>query len=374
MRSESSPDITRIVLFVLVIGTLLVGSFWTLRPFLGGLIWATTLAVATWPALLHLERLTGGRRSLAVAMMTLFVLLAFVVPFALAISTLLDAAARSPAVMNDFLAQGLGPTPAWIARIPVLGQPLAERWQTVAAGGPDALVAIVQPYARSAAAWAFAATGGFGRTIVLMLLTLVLVVILYSQGETAARGALAFAHRLGGETGERTIRLAGQAIRSVALGVVLTALVQALLAGIGLWFCGIPHPGLLTAFAFILGIAQIGPVPVLAAAIIWLYWTGSTGSATGLLVWSLPVATLDNVMRPILIRRGVQLPMLLIIAGVIGGLISFGVVGLFVGPVMLAATYTLARDWVARGQSETRPTAGPSTHASQDRGSKTPGE
>jgi predicted PurR-regulated permease PerM len=374
MRSESSSDITRIVLFVLVIGTLLVGSFWTLLPFLSVMIWATTIAVATWPALLQLERLTGGRRSLAVAMMTLIVLLAFVVPFALAISTLLDAAARSPAVMNDFLARGLGPPPAWIARIPVLGQPLAERWQTVAAGGPDALAAIVQPYARSAAAWAIAATGGFGRTIVLVLLTLVLVVILYSRGETAARGVLAFAHRLGGETGERTIRLAGQAVRSVALGVVLTALVQALLAGIGFWFCSIPHPGLLTAFAFILGIAQIGPVPVLAPAIIWLYWAGSTGSATGLLIWSLPVAVLDNVMRPLLIRRGVQLPMLLIIAGVIGGLISFGVVGLFVGPVMLAATYTLAKDWVARGQFETRHTAGPSTHEGRDCGSKSPGE
>jgi predicted PurR-regulated permease PerM len=193
-----------------------------------------------------------------------------------------------------------------------------------------------------------------------MLLTLVLVVILYSQGDTAARGALAFAHRLGGETGERTTRLAGQAIRSVALGVVLTALVQALLAGIGLWFFGIPHPGLLTAFAFVLGIAQLGPMPVLAPAIIWLYWTGRTGSATGLLIWSLPVFTLDNVLRPILIRRGVQLPMLLIIAGVIGGLISFGVVGLFVGPVMLAATYTLAKDWVASGQSKT-PHTGPST-------------
>jgi predicted PurR-regulated permease PerM len=348
MRSESSSDITRIVLFVLVIGTLLAGSFWTLLPFLSGLVWATTIVVATWPALLQLERLTGGRRWLAVVMMTFVVLLAFVVPFALAISALLDAAARSPAVMRDFLARGLGPPPEWIARIPVLGERLAERWQTVAAGGPDALAAVVQPYARSAAAWAIAATGGVGRTIVLVLLTLVLVVVLYARGDTAARGALAFGHRLGGETGERTIRLAAQAVRSVALGVILTALVQAALAGIGFWFFGIPHAGLLAALAFMLGVAQIGPGPVLLAAIIWLYWTGSSGTATGLLIWSLPVAVLDNVIRPVLIRRGVKLPMLLIIAGVIGGLISFGVVGLFVGPVMLAATYTLARDWVER--------------------------
>ena len=351
MQSEASIDITRIVLFVLVIGVLLAGSAWTLLPFLTGMIWATTIAIATWPALLRLQRLTGGRRPLAVAIMTLLVLLVFVAPFALAISTLLDAAHRSPAVMNDFLSHGLGPPPAWVANIPLL-RPLVERWQSVAAGGPEALAVTVQPYARSAAAWTIAATGGLGRTIVLMLLTVVLVTILYARGETAAGAILAFARRLGGETGERTVRLAGQAIRSVALGIVVTALVQSLVAGVGLWFCGVPHPGLLTAIAFILGIAQLGPVPVLAPAVFWLYWSGRAGWALALLIWSLPTAALDNVMRPLLIRRGVQLPLLLIVAGVIGGLISFGVVGLFVGPVVLAATYTLAKDWIARGQSD----------------------
>jgi predicted PurR-regulated permease PerM len=352
MRAEGSSDITRIILFVLVIGTLLLASLWTLLPFLSGMIWATTIAVATWPLLLRLESATGGRRGLAVAAMTLLVLLVFIVPFALAISTMLDAAGRSPAVMNDFLTKGLGPPPAWIEDIPMVGRQMADQWQTVSAGGPEALAEVLQPYGRSAAAWAISATGGVGRMVVLILLTVVLVAILYSNGETAARGVLAFAHRLGGETGERTVRLAGQAVRSVALGVVLTALVQALLAGIGLWFCGIPHPALLTAITFILGIAQIGPVLVLAPAVFWMYWTGSSGWATALLVWSLPVAALDNIMRPILIRRGVQLPILLIVAGVIGGLISFGVVGLFIGPVVLAATYTLAKDWVARGQSD----------------------
>jgi predicted PurR-regulated permease PerM len=128
-------------------------------------------------------------------------------------------------------------------------------------------------------------------------------------------------------------------------------LIQSLLAGIGLWFCGIPHPGLLTAIAFILGVAQLGPALVLVPSIGWLYWIGSSGWGTALLIWSVPVATLDNVLRPVFIRRGVQLPLLLIIAGVIGGLIGFGMVGLFVGPVILAATYTLAKDWVARGQT-----------------------
>ena len=168
----------------------------------------------------------------------------------------------------------------------------------------DALAAAVQPYALAAASWALAATGGFGRTLLLILLTLLLIPILYVRGETAARGALALAHRLGGESGERTLRLAGQAIRGVALGVVLTALVQSVLAGVGLWMCGVPHAGLLAAFAFILGIAQVGPVLVLVPSVLWLYWIGNTGWATVLLMWSLPVGLLDNFLRPVLIRRG----------------------------------------------------------------------
>ena len=115
-------------------------------------------------------------------------------------------------------------------------------------------------------------------------------------------------------------------------------------------FCGVPHPGVLTAIAFILGIAQLGPMLVLLPSVGWLYWVGTPGWATALLLWSLPVGTLDNIVRPVLIRRGVQLPLLLIVAGVIGGLIRFGMVGLFIGPVVLAATYTLAKDWVARAQ------------------------
>jgi len=355
MQPGASTDITRVVLSVLVIGALLLGSLWTLLPFLSGLVWATTIVVATWPALLRLQGLAGGRRGLAAAIMTLLVLLAFIAPLGIAVNTLFQAAEHSPAVISDFLQRGLGPPPEWLAKIPWLGDSLAADWQAAATGGPDALKALVQPYAGAAAAAAIAATGGVGRTAILVLLTVVLVGILYARGETAAGGVLACARRLGGEPGEQAVRLAGQAIRGVALGVVVTALVQALLAGIGLWVCGIPHAGVLTALAFILGIAQIGPLPVMAAAAAWLYWTGSTGWAIVLMVWSAPLVMLDNVLRPVLIRRGVELPLLLVVSGVIGGLIGFGVVGLFIGPVVLAVTYTLAKEWVSAGQSQTAP-------------------
>jgi predicted PurR-regulated permease PerM len=334
------------VLVVLVIAVLLIGSFLTLLPFMGALIWATTIVIATWPMLIRLQQATGGRRSIAVAIMITAVLFAFIVPLSVAISTVLDAADRSPSLVQDYVERGLGPPPRWLSSLPAVGAQLFARWETLAAGGPEALADAVRPYARSAATWAIAATGGVGRMLVHALLTLILVAILYVNGESAGRGALAVADRLGGEAGQRTIHLAGQAVRSVALGVVVTALVQSTLAGLGLWLSGIPHPGLLSAVAFTLCVAQLGPLLVLAPAVCWLYWIGHTGWATALLMWTLPVAALDNVVRPILIRRGVQLPMLLIIGGVIGGLISFGVVGLFVGPVILAATFTLAKDWV----------------------------
>jgi predicted PurR-regulated permease PerM len=340
-------ELARIMLLVITIGLLLVSSLWILTPFIGALAWATMIVVSTWPILLKVQQSAGGRRWVAVVVMTIVALATFVVPLLAAVSSMFDAAQRSPAVLRDLIGGGLGPPPDWIAGLPVVGARIAEKWAALAAGGPEALVETLRPYARSAAASMLALTGGLGAMLLQMLLTIVVAAILYSAGETAARGVLAFAHRLGGTRAEDTVHLAAKAVRSVALGVLVTALVQSALAGLGLWVAGVPHPGLFTAIAFVLAVAQLGPMLVLIPAVIWLYWSGHPGWGTALLIWSIPVIALDNVLRPILIRRGVELPMLLIIAGVIGGLIGFGVIGLFVGPVVLAASYTLLRAWIA---------------------------
>jgi predicted PurR-regulated permease PerM len=178
------------------------------------------------------------------------------------------------------------------------------------------------------------------------LLTVVIAAILFAFGETAAAGVRRFGRRLAGQHGEHGVVLAGQAIRGVALGVVVTALVQAILGGIGFAVAGVPFVGILTALMFLLCVVQIGPGPVLFCAVAWLYWKGITGWATGLLVWSIMVGTVDNVLRPYLIKKGADLPLLLIFAGVIGGLIAFGLVGIFVGPVVLAVAYMLLEAWV----------------------------
>jgi predicted PurR-regulated permease PerM len=142
------------------------------------------------------------------------------------------------------------------------------------------------------------------------------------------------------------VRIAGQSIRAVALGIIVTAVVQAGLAGIGLGVAGVPYALALTALIFMLCLAQLGPLQVLLPVVIWLYWQDVNTTATLLLVWSLLVGSLDNFLRPILIRRGADLPFLLIMAGVIGGLLAFGVIGLFIGPVVLAVSYRLLEAWI----------------------------
>jgi len=133
------------------------------------------------------------------------------------------------------------------------------------------------------------------------------------------------------------------------MGVVVTAILQSILAGLGLLVAGVPFPALLTLLMFLLSVAQIGPAPVLIGAIVLVYYQSGVLWGSGLLVWSIFCVTLDNVLRPMLIRRGADLPLLLIFAGVIGGLIAFGVIGLFIGPVVLAVAYTLLLDWVSEG-------------------------
>jgi len=193
------------------------------------------------------------------------------------------------------------------------------------------------------------------------LLTVVIAAVLFSGGETAARGVRRFARRLAGQHGEDAAVLAARTIRGVALGIVLTALIQSLLAGIGFAVTGVPAAVLLAAVIFILALAQLPPFLVMAPVVIWLYWKGDPVWGTVLLVWTIVVSAIDNVVRPLLIRKGVDLPLLMIFTGVIGGLIAFGIVGLFIGPVVLAVTYRLIEAWVAGGEAEPAPDSGTQT-------------
>jgi predicted PurR-regulated permease PerM len=198
--------------------------------------------------------------------------------------------------------------------------------------------------------WFVAQAGSVGLMILHFLLTVILSAVLYATGESAAAGVRHFAHRLAGQRGEGAAILASQAIRGVALGVVGTAMIQAALGGISLVICGVPAAAVLTAVIFMFCVAQIGPVLVMGPAVAWLYWSGQSAWGTVLLVCTIIVGTVDNFIRPVLIKKGADLPLLLIFAGVIGGLIAFGIIGLFIGPVVLAVTYTLLESWITGGE------------------------
>lgn len=342
-------DLARTTLAIFCIIGLIGLSLWVLRPFLAATVWATMLVVATWPLFRSLEVRLGNRRSPAVLLMSLAMLLLLVLPLWLAIDTISDHFGQLTAAGRSLAENGLPPPPAWVSGLPLVGESVAGFWQQVALDGSTGVIAKVTPYAADTGKWVLAQVGGLGGMLIQFFLVVTIAAILYSSGESGARMALRFGRRLAGERGEKSIVLAGQAIRGVALGVGVTAIIQTVLGGIGLVVVGIPFASLLSALMLMLCIAQIGPMLVLLPAVGWMYWQGDTGWATGLLVWSLIVGSLDNFLRPMLIRRGADLPLLLIFAGVIGGMLGFGLVGIFVGPVVLAVTYTLMQAWVEDG-------------------------
>jgi predicted PurR-regulated permease PerM len=355
-----SRDITRITLALLFIGALIAASFWIMRPFLLALIWATIIVVATWPIMLRVQAWLGGRRSLAVAVMTLALLLVFIVPFSLAVGTIMSRSDQIVGWAKEFATYSLPPPPAWAGKLPVVGSKLTQAWQETTAAGPGGLRARLAPHTGEILKWFAGQAGSFGMMFVQFLLTVIIAAVLYYGGETAARGIRRFACRLAGERGEEAAILAGKSIRGVALGIILTALIQSFLAGIGFAVTGVPAPALLAAIIFILAVAQLPVLLVLAPAVIWVYWTGDSVWGTVLLVWSIGVGSIDNIMRPLLIRKGADLPLLLIFTGVIGGLIAFGIIGLFIGPVVLAVTYRLLEAWVVGGEAEPGPESGDS--------------
>jgi len=349
MQPNPPLDLARTTLQLLALGALITSCFWVVRPFLVASTWGTMIAVATWPLLLRVQRWLGGRRSFAVAVMTIALLLILLVPFYFGVTAIVENARQISNWSKSLATLTLPQPPGWVAALPVIGSRLAARWQQVAAASPEEMSARLSPFARGVALWFVGQVGSLGLLLIQFLLTVVVVAILYSNGETATRGAESFARRLAGSHGENAVHLAARAVRAVALGVIVTAILQSVLAGIGLAVAGVPFATILTALAFMLSVAQVGPGLVLIPATIWVYASSGAIWGTGFLVWSVFCGTFDNFLRPLLIRRGADLPLLLIFAGVIGGLIAFGVIGLFIGPVVLAVAYTLLVEWVSAG-------------------------
>jgi predicted PurR-regulated permease PerM len=345
--AETQRDIPRVVLGVIFIVTLIGSSIWILRPFLGALVWAATIVVATWPLMISIQTWLWNKRGLAVTVMTLLLLCLLVVPLTFAIGTIVSNVDEIAAWAKSLAAFKRTPAPPdWVANIPLVGAKAAELWERVASVGIQEATSRAAPYVGGVIVWFAARLGSIGVLLVEFLLTVILAAAMYANGEFATQRLLRFGRRLAGQGGENAVFLAGQTIRGVALGVVVTSLAQTIFSGLGLVIAGVPFAGVLTGVMFLLSIAQIGVLPVLGSAVVWLYWSGDSAWGTFLLVWTIVAGTMDNFLRPILIRKGADLPLLLVFAGVVGGLLAFGLIGIFVGPVVLAVADALLAAWI----------------------------
>ena len=349
--NDRPTDLPRIVFATLIMCGLIVAALWILAPFAAAIVWATTIVVATWPVILKLQKLFGGRRGWATTVMTILLLLVVVLPFVGAFGTILAHREAIAGAVEKLRSADLPPAPDWLGKVPLVGEKAAAKWGELASGGAEEFAAQVGPYARQAMNWLLSTLGSVGALLGQLLLTVIVAAVFYSIGDGAALRLRRFARRIAGDRGDQVVVLAGSAIRGVALGVVVTAVGQSVLAGLGMALAGVPFAAVLTIVALVLCIAQIGPILVLIPAIAFLYMTGHTGSGTFLLVWSIPVVTMDNVVRPILIKKGADLPLLLIFSGVVGGLVSLGLIGIFVGPVVLAVGHTLLDAWIGAGEA-----------------------
>ena len=343
---EPKNDRARDLFSVLVICALIIVTLWIILPFLAAIVWATTIVVSTWPFLLHLQARCRGSRGIAAAVMTIALLSIVFVPFLLAVGGLVVGVDKIKTKIVPVQTMQVPQPPDWLARTPVIGGKAASIWVGFAGKGIEDLAAEAVPYASTILAWFVSKVGSIGALLAQFLLTVIVAAVLYVNGEAAADYVLRFGRKLAGDQGEAVVRLAGQAIRSVMLGVVVSAIIQALLTGLGLAIAGIPFPGILTFVSFMLCIAQIGPSPVLLPAVGWLYYSNHPVWGTLLLIWTVIVTTADNVIPSLLMKKGADLPLLLIFTGVLGGLMTLGLIGIFVGPVVLAVAHTLMRAWL----------------------------
>ncbi len=347
VKQPDQVDIARILLIVVILCGLMIGTLYVMRPFIPALIWATTIVVATWPALLAIQRRCGNRRWIATFVMLVILLVVIALPLYEAISTLAVHGGEIMAAIKNLPNYALAPPPGWISEVPLIGARVSERWQTLSDAGPGGLLAQLQPYVSIAAHWMLNHAAVVGVFVIHMCITFIIAGVLYSKGEHAAAFVQRVARRVSATRGPEAVRLGTSAIRAVALGIVVTAVLQSALGGLGLWVAGVPGAGLLTAILLMFCLAQIGPSLPLFGGVVWLFVHDAHIAAILLAVWAVAVELLDKLLRPVLIQRGLNLSMILILSGVLGGMFAFGIVGLFIGPVILAISVALLTAWSA---------------------------
>jgi predicted PurR-regulated permease PerM len=326
------------------IAALIVWCFIIARPFLVPIVWGAIIAVATYRAYEKLRAGLGGQRITAAVLITLLMLVLLVVPSVLLGNSLVGGART---VVNSFQSGELyiPAPPDVVAEWPLIGEPVAEAWTLASQNLEEALLQ-ASPFLKGLGAWLLSAAAGAGLALLQFVLAILIAGAFLANSAAAERATRAIAKRLAGERGVEFVGVAEHTVRSVASGILGVALIQALLAGLGFLVAGVPAAGLLTLICLVFGVIQLGVVIVLIPVVIYLFSTADTVTAVGFLIWAVLVAPVDNVLKPLLLGRGVDVPMLVIFVGAIGGFINAGIIGLFIGAVVLALGYKLFLAWL----------------------------
>lgn len=327
---------------------LLLAVCWVIvRPFYTPVVWGAILAIAVHPGFRALSEHIGGRDGLAAALITLLALAIFVGPISLVMATLWE----NLRTLGTRFAEGtldVPPPPETVADWPLVGSPLDRLW-TLASVNLEEALEEVAPKLEGVSGWLLSLAAGLGVGFIQFLVAILIAGVLLAKADVCRRAALAVSGRIAGARGAGLIELSTRTIRNVTRGILGTALIQATLAGLGMVAVGIPAAGLLALIAFVLAALGIGAGLVLIPAMIWVFANSEPWIAVAFAVWSVPVMFVDNVLKPILMGRGGTVPTLVIFVGVVGGTLAFGIIGLFIGPVVLALGWELAVAWIRIG-------------------------
>jgi predicted PurR-regulated permease PerM len=322
----------------LVIGCLLI-----LRPFIPLVMWGIIIAIASYPTFLKLQNMLGGRAGLSAALWTLLLLAVLIVPLVLLAQNLIEGS--RPLVLQLRNGTFVIPTPpASIEHWPLVGAPLTRAWRMASTNFTDALMKFA-PQIKAAIPGILSASAGIGFTILQFFLSILLSGVLLANSRAAAEVTRSLANRLFGEHGPEYQSLVGATIRSVTFGILGVALIQSALAAIGFLVMGLPGAGVWAVVFLFAAVLQMGGI-VLIPAVIYAFAISTTVKAVIFLVWCVVVGVIDNILKPLLLGRGVAVPTAVIFLGAIGGFIAMGIVGLFVGAVVLSVGYKLFLAWI----------------------------
>jgi len=334
------------IIGVALVALLTIGAFYFLSPLLPAILYAGILTVSTWPVFEWLRDHLKGSASAAAAIMTLFFATLLLLPLVFLSIQVAEEVPRITQGAREMLDHGFPTAPEWVASLPYVGEAAARRWNDLVSD-TRRLAEAARPWVAKGAEYVLGLGAQFGSTILQLLVSLLVSFFLFRDGAPIVQHLTAMVRRVGDARGERLLIVAGATMRSVVYGILGAAVVQALLATFGFWLAGLQGWVFLGLVAGLLALIPVGLIMiVMFGATAWLFFQGSTGWGIFLLLWSvLVVGQVDNFIRPVIISRGANLPLIVVLLGILGGLAVAGILGLFVGATVVGVFYTMIRDW-----------------------------